>query len=196
MSGIPVMHVPSEPEPTRDSFLARLHELWPAQPERIERALELRRRLEPVPDSSPLRWDFGRDVDAVQAWRLSADLTTRGRSAEGLDLRVTGRDPSMTSPILVFPPTGVRSVTIAMAFASDDGSDAIGQIYFMSTLEPSFSEERSLTFPVSGDGRFVEHRLVVNAPPLGTDTELVVVRFDPVDRCGALTLRSFSLDPS
>jgi SAM-dependent methyltransferase/uncharacterized protein YbaR (Trm112 family) len=194
VSGVPVLHVASEAEPTRDSFRARLEELWPGQPHRIEEALALRRRLEPVPASSPLRWDFGRDADSVRAWSLGADLTLRASSPEGLDLRVTGGDPSMTSPIMVFPRTGVRSVTIAMAFASDDGSDATGQIYFMSTLEPSFSEERSLTFPVKGDGRFVEHRLVVDAPPLGTDAELIVLRFDPVDRRGALTIRSFSVD--
>ncbi len=193
--GVPSFFLDFAPNPTADDLQRQLQRLWPNDQRRRDAALSIRRRLEAVVPPLELRWDFG-DASARARWEVGAQFTVQGQSTDGLQLLSTGTDPWLTSPLLVFPPTGVSAVEIEMAFTSASGPDDVaqGQIYFATSAYPGFSDERSIRFPVPGDGRMHRHRLAVVAPPLGSEPELILLRLDLVDRPGTVLLKSFEVE--
>ena len=198
VADVPCMHVRDTGEPGRDV----LERATAARP-RGTRILELHDRLYLPTDAGRTAWDF-RDPDARRGfgpWGDDLEDLGPGDSTgeHGWRLRSTGPDPAIIGPTMPWRTGDIAAIELRLmvhnpAFPIDAGT---GQVFWMTTDDADFSEERSVRFPVVNDGRAHVCRVglseVVGWP---RDADLVCLRIDPVDGPAELELLSLVLHPT
>ena len=92
-----------------------------------------------------------------------------------LDVDTSSDDPQTIAPPRLFPAVSVRIVYIRAAFFGRPGN---AQFFWATKGEPMFSQDKSLSIPVVGDGKWRVYRF-----PVSTNShwsgQITALRFDP-----------------
>lgn len=136
----------------------------------------------------PLRpiWNFAEDR---QGWTYR-NATDAGWPIKGaLQVRWKGDDPGLVSPIF-FARAGEASVLhLTAAFRTPATT---GELFWATVSHPGFAAERTLRFPITGDGAEREYRVKL---PVGAGEALTQIRLDPADDGeGELRVREIRLE--
>ena len=131
--------------------------------------------IEPVQLIIP-EWNFD-TAGYAEGW--SGENQVENFSVEGgiLSMQSTGADPYISSAAVEFPAEENRHISITMKVSS--GESTIGQIFFVTDLDPNYSEAKSLVFEVVADGEFHTYDLDMSSVS-GWSGLVQQLRFDPV----------------
>jgi len=149
----------------------------------------IRERAAQARAQGPPTWHFGRDR---QGWHHRHLGDAGWPIQDHLELRFEADDPQLFSPLTFWRAEDATHLVIEAAFSTRQTQ---ATLFWQAHGESDFSGERSLTFPIRGDGAF--HRLVVSlADHPQYRGGLVRLRLDPVGQAepgGWLKLRRVEL---
>ena len=138
-------------------------------------------RFETVTLEAP-RWDFDTDGDS-EGWVATNQLEPFTVADGLLKTMATGDDPFMEGPATRFPGPEYPTMRITMRLDAD-GAETFGQIFFLTEDDTLWSEEKSTTFPINGDGEF--HTYDIDFSSVRSWAALVTqFRIDPGDVAGS-----------
>lgn len=122
-------------------------------------------------------WNFDTDDDP-EDWTVAYDLTEPLVSNGTMKLTSTGFDPYFHSPPIQVDATSVRTLVIRARFYFPPGTVPDGQVFWIRTDDPNWTESKSLHFPLPTDGQWAEIRRDLSTSPewKGTVTQ---IRLDP-----------------
>ncbi len=104
-----------------------------------------------------------------------------------LNIRFEKGDPQVISPVFFMRAEEAQTVIIDAAFST---MEAEAQVFWAPVTAPQFAEERSMLFPVFGDGKFRQYRIQLAGSPAYTGG-IVQLRLDPANNsAGTMRLRS------
>ncbi len=88
-----------------------------------------------------------------------------------------GDDPYMESAAVRFPGPAHPMMVMRMGVDAAPGS-TLGQIFFLTEDDPNWSEDKSVTFPITIDGETRDYEVDLSTAP-GWDAIITRVRIDP-----------------
>ena len=134
--------------------------------------------------AAPVLPDFDFTQPAVCAqWRAAHDISGLRRTAEGLEINISGVDPYLHGPARDYPTN--LPLWLVLRIKSEQGGG--GQVFY---FRDRTTEEDSVRFPVKA-GAWEEVRVMM--PPLGADYRL---RIDPPGEGGQAVLASLRFEPA
>lgn len=139
---------------------------------------EIRAHVYRQPRTSLPAWQFTQDR---QGWRYERTGDTGWPVHEALDVQLTQEDPALISPRFVVAAESAPVLIVEAAFENMAAPQM--QVFWSSLEEPGLSQERSLRFAGTVDGKYHEYRVRLTDSPAyrGTITQL---RLDPADHAG------------
>jgi hypothetical protein len=124
-------------------------------------------------------WTFDSDGD-TEGWATESGIGSLDVASGTMTLTTLDDDPStMSGPVTV--PASFDTMVISMRLP--EGSDTIGQVFFLTDNAPNWSEANSVVFDVIADGEFHEYALDLSGLP-GWSGIVKRLRLDPVAAAG------------
>lgn len=125
-------------------------------------------------------WEFAVNGDH-QGWN-AVNITKDTGPVEGFWTFITSKDdPYLTSPAISVPATSYSTVSVRIA---NQNANSEGKIYFKTTDEDFYSEDKSVPFTCTAGGGWYTHRICMAANDKWTGT-ITGIRVDPVS-CGTI----------
>lgn len=138
-------------------------------------------------DSSPSTWDIGQ-ARLVDGWEFNVEGNKEGWVAYNVSLDsgpwsnglwiVTAccNDPMWVSPKIAVDAADFKRVKVKMA---SQNSNTLGQVFFKTSAEDFYSEDKSVTFTVINDGGWYEYTVDLGTKSKYTGT-ITGIRVDPI----------------
>ena len=148
---------------------------------------EIRARVYAHSAKAPTTWNF---TKGRQGWHALNATDSGWRESDGLVVTANAADPQFISPLFFTRAEETGTLTIEAAFTTSEDHAQI----FWSTLDaPNFSEERSLKFPIQGDGKMRTYVVHLTDSPKYRAT-ILQLRLDPANSAPSqLRLREIQL---
>jgi hypothetical protein len=137
---------------------------------RIATAFEYPERPEPV---TSIEFQFDRDF---QGWGALQSMKDPRVKSGVLQMTFTGDDPSFCHRLLWIPRNTYKKVNVRMKLPT---CNPLGQLFWTTAEEPSFNDDKRVSFPVVPDGEWHEYEIPVAEHPKWKDETIHAIRFDP-----------------
>lgn len=131
-------------------------------------------------------WDFRKDA---QGWSPWSEMEQFESNADGLNIRVTGKDPFMGGPFIEVNPGELERVEVTMR-AQAATPTLSGELYWQTAGMSDFAGDARVTFQIQADD--ARHIYALKLPPGGQDP-IVRLRFDPADAPSEIVLEQIAL---
>ena len=126
--------------------------------------------------SVPATWHFD-DDNNLEGWIVDTDITNFTVQSGNLTMQTTGDDPYFFSPPIHVPAEEYQKIGIRMKVSK--GVSTQGQVFFITSRDPEYSEGKSILFDVIADGEFHDYILDMSALAQW-DFVVTQLRLDPV----------------
>ena len=133
-----------------------------------------------APQQAP-SWGFDTAGDA-EGWTATWDLAGFDVENGVLATSSIGDDPYTESAEIRVTGRSFPTLSITMR-VDDDNVERLGQVFFRTENDPTWSEAQSVTFPVDADGEWHTYDIDMSQAE-GWAGTVIQLRFDPVDRGG------------
>jgi len=128
--------------------------------------------------STPLtaiRFEFN-DEGEIDDWGHPNSLTPPRGHAGVMTMTFTGDDPSISRGNLRLAPGSVTRIRVRMKLPS---CNVTGQLFWATTDEPNFGDDKHVDFSVQPDGAFHEYEIPVGKHPKWRGKTVTLIRLDP-----------------
>ncbi|GEM_PF-6214267 len=122
-------------------------------------------------------WDFNRDNDS-EAWGPYSHLSPFEVKGGILKTHSTGEDPHMYGPLISAIATRFKTLVLRLRIQFPQGTQPIGQVFWIRADDPNWSESKSLRFPLPTDGQWHELKVDLSKSPEWKGI-IIQLRFDP-----------------
>lgn len=127
-------------------------------------------------------WEFESDGD-VEGWLAWNQLASFTVGSGILSTRATGSDPYLGSPTITLDAALNPVIEIRMAVSA--GSSA--KIYFITSSDKDYDEDKALTFSIQGDGQF--HTYTLDMSKVARWKGIIAqIRLDPTDAASSIEI--------